>query len=118
MDSVQRTGSESDQSVSELDESLEESGGEEHLTDEDKLNLSADEDTVSDQSDEEDITSDRSESESADNEQEPSSPLESTAEGDDITMMSLASLQEDLEKGKAVKHQVGRYLHMCGSELH
>ena len=81
----------------------------EYLSDEDELSTAlAVEGKLAFKHSDEDHTSSRSGSESSDNEQEPLSPTESAAEGDDITMMSLASLQEDLEKGKAAKEQVGK----------
>ena len=85
---------------------MEESEGEESLTADDLLRSSAaNEDGTLDQSDE-DMSSEQSGSEVSDSEEESALPTESTAEGDDITMMSLASLREDLERGKAAKEQV------------
>lgn len=116
----QRSESESDHSAGKSDESMEEAEGKEYLLDESELSpSSADEDEAFEDSDD-DQTSSQSDSKLTDYEQEPLSPtgVESMAEGDDITMMSLASLQEDLEKGKAAKEQVGEhaslvYIHLC-----
>lgn len=103
--SAPRAVTESDQDDS-GSESLDESEGEESLTGDDDSSRSsaANEDTM-DQSDE-DISSSQSGSEFSDSEAGSTSPTESTAEGDDITVMSLASLREDLEKGKAAQEQV------------
>lgn len=70
---------------------------------------SAKEDDTLDQSDE-DMSSGQSGSEFSDSEEGSTSPTELTAEEDDITVMSLASLREDLEKGKAAKEQVCKNL--------
>ena len=64
------------------------------------------EDDTLDQSDE-DMSSGQSGSEFSDSDKKSTLPAQ---EGDDITMMSLASLQEDLEKGKAAKEQVCKNL--------
>ena len=110
-----RSFSESDESASELElaDSMEESGGENYFVTDDKSRSSASEEENLDQSDE-DISSGQSESEfnDVDDEERSASPMESTAEGDDITVMSLASLREDLEKGKAAKEQVCKLLKM------
>ena len=100
----QMSDAESSESTSELEASL----VEDYLTVENKPNIiSVDSDVSFDQSDKDDTSSDKSSSASAD-EQEPSLPV---AGGDDITMMSLASLQEDVVKGKAAKEQVGKSHH-------
>ena len=109
--SVPRSFTEPDESESssevELGESLEESEGDQNLIADDSLRSSAaKEDGTLDQSDE-DMSSDQSGSEFSDSEEKSTSPAQ---EGDDITMMSLASLQEDLEKGKAAKEQVCKHL--------
>lgn len=83
-------------------------------SDEDSFLDQSDEETSFDQSDEDlsldqsdvDVSSERSSSVSS-NEQEPPSPMDGEG-GDDITITSLASLQEDLEKGKAAEEQVGK----------
>ena len=83
-------------------------------SDEDSSLDQSDEDVSFDQSDDDlsldqsdvDVSSERSSSVSS-NEQEPPSPMDGE-DGDDITMTSLASLQEDLEKGKAAQEQVGK----------
>lgn len=56
------------------------------------------------------MSSDQSGSEFSDREEGSASSTESTAEGDDITMVSLASIREDLEKGKAAEEQVCKCL--------
>ena len=114
-----RSFSESDESASELElaDSMEESGGENYFVTDDKSRSSASEGEENlDQSDE-DISSGQSESEfsDVDDEEQSASPTESTAEGDDITVMSLASLREDLEKGKAAKEQVCKLLKISKS---
>ena len=110
--SVPRSFTEPDESENssevELGESLEESEGEENLTADDSLRSSAvaKKDDTLDQSDE-DMSSGQSGSEFSDRDEKSTSLAQ---EGDDITMMSLASLQEDLEKGKAAKEQVCKHL--------
>ena len=56
------------------------------------------------------MSSDQSGSEFSDGEEGSASPTESAAEGEDITMMSLTSIREDLEKGKAAEEQVCKCL--------
>ena len=104
--SVSRSFTEPDESESasevELGDSLEESGEENLIADDSLRSSAAKEDDTLDQLDE-DMSSDQSGSEFSDSDEKSTSPAQ---EGDDITMMSLASLQEDLEKGKAAKEQV------------
>lgn len=116
----QRSASESDHSAGKLDESTEEAEGREHLLDENELSPSfADEAEAFEHSDD-DQSSIWSDSESIDQEQEPLSRagVEPTADGDDITMMSLASLQEDLEKGKTAKEQVGKHASLISIDVY
>ena len=112
----QRSESESDHSVG---KSVEESEGKEYLLDESELSPSSgDGDEAFEHSDDDHAPS-WSDPELTDHEQEPLSPtgVESMAESDDITMMSLASLQEDIEKGKAAKEQVGEHASLI-SRIH
>ena len=50
------------------------------------------------------------ESELSDSEERSVSPTESATDGGDITVMSMDTLREDLEKGKAAKEQVCKLL--------
>ena len=58
-----------------------------------------------DQSDDE--SSESADSDLSDDQHVPRSTMASAEEEDDITMTSLSSVQEDIEKGKAAKEQVG-----------
>ena len=109
--SAPRSVAESDENESaseiiELDDSLEELERDEHLIADDLLTSSATNEDTLDQSDEAFMSSDQSGSEFSDSEEGSASQTESTTEGDEITMMSLASVREGLEKGKAAKEQV------------
>ena len=60
-----------------------------------------------DQSDDESGKSSESDSDLSNDQHVPPLTMESLEEGDDITMTSLSSIQEDIEKGKATKEQIG-----------